>query len=234
MKSYLASEDLTIVVPFLRDGEPFLADTGSVTYQVRDQDGTLLDSGSLTVAATDTYATVVVAAADNAISTRFEKRTVIIKGTVGPQNFELREQYRLTEWLNYSATQADVRKFIGVGTGELPDDVIDLVDAYLKLEARTTEATLTAALASGTISEVKANDGIIAQSVLTLIPSLRQRISLKESDGPASAQREKIDLDRIGSRAADVLSEAITAISGRQVETQTLLVFGVTNDIFEA
>jgi len=234
MQTFLASEDITLIVPFRRDGEPFVADTGTTTYEVRGQDGTLLDSGSVTVGPADVAAAVEVPAASNAISTRFEKRTVIVRGLTGGRPFQARGQYRLTPWMNMSATNDDVRAFIGVGAGELPDTVIDLVDAFLQLEERTTQATLEAALASGTSLEIKANDGIVAQAVLNLIPSLHQRISLKESDGPASAQREKIDIAGLRRRASDVLSEAVTAVSGRTVAEQTLVAFAPTTTLFEA
>lgn len=235
MNTFEPDTDVLVSIPLVRDGEPFLPDTGSVTYTLRGHTGVLISSGAVTMDPASTFAKVTILAADNSITERFEKRTVVVNCTQAAQPYSFRKQYRLIAFLNHSVTKEDIRNFVGVEAGELPDSSVDIEAAYLAFEAMVGDQTiLSDALQAGDLSEQQANNGIIAQATLALLPALAHRISLQESDGPASAQRQSVDLARLEGRARAVISEAVGVLTNNTSPDLGLLGFATVDDIFEA
>lgn len=220
MKTYLAGEDIALQIPLRTyNGEPVVPDTGSVKLTVRDNTGTVvINKTAVTMAPASTEASVVVPAVNNAIGDgRFTMRTVVIDFTKTGRPMVSRETYRLTAWLNTTVTPDEVRAFIGVDAGELPNSVIDIVEAYLDVENDITEATLTAALGAADNKQIAANRMILAQAVLNQIPGLPLRLSQNESNGVFSAQRPKIDLIALELRAQAMYADAADLTAGRFV-----------------
>lgn len=210
MLTFVQGEAVTITVPFARDGEPFLADAGSVSWSLRDQNGILM-SGYLDqdpVEATDTFAIITVPSLANAVAVDriFEKRFVVVRGTRDAVPFQAQVAYRLAPWLNHTVTADAVRAFIGTDAGELPDAEIDLVAAYFTLAAGL--PSLADALASGTRSEQVANDALKGQAVLDVLPGLRQRMSKREEDGTMKVERFEIDFDKLAADATHLVAAA--------------------------
>lgn len=217
-----------IAVPLARDGEPFLADTGSVTWSLRRHDGTL-DPARTNVAFTnlsDTTLLIPVPLAANAIDSGrlFEKRTVVVRGLRGGQPFTATTQYRLAPWLNHSVTPDLVRAFIGTDLGELPDAEIDLVAAYYDLSTLIDADTLATALSSGTELEIRSNDAIKGLAVLRALPGVRQRMLKRAEDGTLKSERFTIDFDRLAADAAALVSRAVTEVGGVEAVDPVLFI----------
>lgn len=207
-----------IAVPLARDGEPFLADTGSVSWSLRLHDGTL-DPARTNVAFTnlsDTTLLILVPAVANALAVGrlFEKRTVVVRGLHGGQPFVATTQYRLAPWLNHSVTNDLVRAFIGTDAGELPDADIDLVAAYYDLATLVGVDTLATALSSGTELEIRANDAIKGIAVLRALPGVRQRMLKRAEDGTLKSERFAIDFDKLAADAAALVTRAGLEVGG--------------------
>lgn len=232
MKSILAGEAVTVAVPFTRDGEPFIPDVASVTYSLRGQDGTVMAGFSnvaVTTNNTTTKVFITIAAPETVTTLRYEKRTLIVKGTrSGGIAFQQTYHFRVTPWLTHTRTNDDVRAFIGVGPDELPDDTLDLVASYISLEAKLTQANLDAALLAGGLNEMLVNDALVAQAVLDVLPALKQRLLIMKADGPLKAQRDKIDLEQVRGRAFEKLSQALTAVGGGDPNMQDVLIQLIT------
>lgn len=218
MKTYLAGEDLSLQIPLRMGTEPVVPDANSVTFTVRDNTGqVLIDKEPVLMAAASTNAYVEVPAAENALGAgRFTTRSIIVNFTKTGRPQTARLSYRLTDWLNTTVTADDVRAFCGLDAGELPDSVIDLVEAYFDVENDVSEPILTAALGAADQTQVAANRMILARAVLLQIPGLALRVSQNESNGVFSAQRPKIDLTQLEARAQALYAESSTLTTSRE------------------
>lgn len=225
-----------IVVPFERDGEPFLPASGSVKWTLRDHEGSIVtgyNAKAETPAPTDTFVLLTVNAPETAIDPdrRFEKRTIILEANVGPLPWSRRIVFRLADFLNHSVDEGAVRSKIGVGVSELPDSDIDLWAAYMDVETAVTKDVLDAALASGSAAEDAANIAIRSRAVLAALPALSQRIFQKRSDGSINVTRNKLDIDAIRGAALDALNEALNTITGRQFTAIPMFAFASGTDV---
>jgi hypothetical protein len=233
VKAYLQGTDLTIAVPLTRDGEPFVADGNTVNWTLYGQSGQQMATGQLTDA-TDSTAFISITTADNSIveGRAFEKRTLVVSGTLNNEPFFIRQSYQLIPWINYTATADDVRAFIGVGPGELPDADIDLVSAYMDVVSYSSQDIVDAALVAGNDNEREANRAIVARAVLIALPSLQVRISKAESDGTIDVTRQDVDFAGLEDRAAQQLSRSLDIFSPRTVEVPATIIFTNRPDLF--
>ena len=227
MNTFLTGQDITVAVPLVRDGEPFVADGSTIHWSLRDHDGSEEVAATTLVGVTDSTAYIVVGSSHNALSggRKAEKRTLLVTGTVGTKPFLIQHVYRITEFLNLGVTESDVRAFLGVDNGELSDDHIDLVSAYLTLDGTIDLATELAG-----DNHRYAEQAIVAQAVLDLIPSLNQRISKVETDGTNSVTRFALDIADIEMRARAQLSHALTNLSAETPTTFAPVRFTVRTD----
>lgn len=209
MRTFHAGDAIMITVPLTRDGEPFVGDAG-MTWSLRDQDGLLMPAYTdQPIISTDSSVKITIPALANTISAPsvFEQRSLIIKGEVGGVPFQIIRVYRITPWLNIGVIEDDIRGFIGIDAGELPDQDIDIVAAYLKLAS--IYAGLPAALVSGTQDQQRANAAIKGQTVLDLLPSLPARVSKKADDGSAKVERFTIDFNQLALDAGRLVQDVI-------------------------
>jgi hypothetical protein len=218
MLQFTAAADITVKVAFTDDGEPFVPDSAGLAWYLRDQAGAAGSPTTLT-GVVDSFVDITVLAAANAIpgGKRFGKRFVCVTGTSNSQPFTIVVPYTLVPWINSIITADDVRSYLGVNPGELPDSAIDLVEAYFEVvDSVGDEPTVTAALASGTAIEKAANDAILMKAVMGVIPRLQLSLSQAESDGSLSVERlAKLDLASLYMLATLTYADAITAITLR-------------------
>lgn len=235
MQTFLAGEDIAVQLPLRSNGEPIIPDTGSVKFTLRDNAGqVLLSKQPVTMGAASTEASYVVPAIHNALgSGRFSMRTAIVEFTKSGRPLSVKLSYRLAPWFNTTVDADDVRAFIGVEHGELPDDVIDITDAYLAVEREVGQAALIAALAGADQIQIRANELILAKAVLAQLPGLPLRLSQNESNGVFSAQRPKIDLALLELRALALYGDALgTVVPVNDTDRTEFLVVAISPDPF--
>ncbi|MES0134506.1 hypothetical protein NKJ88_06020 [Mesorhizobium sp. M0016] len=237
MNDFLAGTDVTLMVMLTDAGTPLVPDAGSMTYTVRDQEGVAIPGLSgipITTGPTTFRVSVVVPAINNSIAAekRFEKRVVTFNYLVGGVGKQQSETYRLTAFLNHIVNGGQVRGFIGVQQHELPDEEIDLMVAYLKVEKVVGLVDLGTALASGTTLELAANEMIRMQAVLDVLPSLKQRIAQSETNGIKGFSRPAIrDFAEVEQKAKDRYADALAETTGRTTDaTHTLAVLTQDTD----
>jgi hypothetical protein len=232
VKTFVQGTNLTIAVPLQRDGEPFVADGASVSWALHGQDGTTVATG--TQAAPDSTVLLPIISGYNTLvgSHQFEKRFVVLNGTVGGLPFVIRFPYLLIVWNNVTATEDDVRTFIGIGPGELPNSEIDLAGAYMDVVSYTSQAIVDNALIAANESERAVNRAIVARAVLTAIPSMVARISKSESDGTIDVTRQDLDIPALQDQAAQQLSRNLDIFSPRLTAIPALVAFAARDDIF--
>lgn len=227
MSDFLTGTNITLMVMLSEDGNPLVPDSGSLTYTVRDHDG--LAFSDLTDVPVDTgpatfQVPIVIPAFNNAVGIdagrRFEKRTVTLSFLVNGVGKQQHVAYRLIAFLNHIVTPGQIRGFIGVQQHELPDEEIDLMVAFLKVEKVVGLTELATALASGTTIELSANDMIRMQAVLDVLPSLKQRVAQSETNGLKGFSRPVIrDFSEVEQKARDRYSDALTDTTGRTTDS---------------
>lgn len=229
----LAGKDVTIWVSFQVNGDPAIPDVGSVTYTLRDHLGVEMTGQTdvpVTTDATTTGVSITLPASANTITQSLERRTLVVNWTKGGAPQVIRIPYWLHNWLNHSVTPDQVRSFIGINRDELPDEEIDLVRAYFKVEDLLTKTVLENALSGDPRETQLAEDAILAQAVLDLSPSLKARTAQRLTDGTIGFDRPKIDdFDLVMSRAREMLEAAISELTGSSTDTP-IVIFGVRPD----
>lgn len=139
--------------------------------------------------------------------------------------------YRLTGFLNLGVTASDVRKYAGLTAGELPDADIDLVTAFFNVADLSSTETLELALAGDEKKERAANQAVLCQALLDVLPGLQLRIAKSETDGSLETERFDVDLDKLEKRAMRDLAKAVSTVSGATISTaDARLVFGQRTD----
>lgn len=231
MQTFLSGKDITIAVPLTRNGEPVVPDAQEISWEVRGHDGAVL-SGGLSNDQADSIALIPIDEADNELSGGrvLEKRTLIVTWEVAGATLTTQAVYQIHDFLNHTVTPQDVRSFIGIDSGELSDDEIDITGAFFDLAAVTTLASLSAGLAGNETAQRRANKGIIAQAVINLLPGLPQRLSKAESDGTSKVERFPIDFDKLGHRANAALETALNSLTSTATTGRTLIVLTERTD----
>jgi hypothetical protein len=233
---YLEGIANSVLVEFLNKKDFEIPDVGSVYYTLYDTSGVAI-AGHTNVAVTTTATTtrfvlaLLAAIFSIAVGKRFEKRTLVVRYTVSLKPRTIRQSFRIIPYLNHSVSADSIRAYIGINPHELPDQDIDIFNAYLKIEATATKTVLDAKLATGTTEELSANNAILYQSVLDVIPSLRLRIAQKETNGSVGFDRlAKLDLDKLEADTRNALADVLSTATGRQVESPVLGVFTLPVD----
>lgn len=234
MINFTAGENVSIVVPFTLDGEYVSPDANSVTYSLRDNAGALISTATdiaATLAAGATETVITLASTLNAKTLLTEKRTLVVKFAVNAHPQTVVVPYRLNDWLNIAVTAEDVRGHIGLTRAELPDDEVDLYNAFYLLEDLMGAGVMSTALASGTILAQFANDALIFKAAHDLIPSMPARVLRKEGSGTTSFERfSHFDFDALHDKIAAFLDEAMARISGQPSTFPSLVVAGNRTD----
>lgn len=214
MRTFEAGKDVTLPVSLTYNGQPAVPDIGTAVLSVTAPTGEILYTKDLTTGATDVVVVVTVPAEHNQISTAFSRRIVRISAERGGIPFDSVTMYRLVPTILYTVRPADVRAFLGINEGELPDEDVDLAAAHLNLEFEISRATMSAALVSGDVTEMRANEAILYRAALDIIPSLANRVAQEESDGALTFRRNtRKDFSELKKAAEDRLSAALAAIN---------------------
>jgi len=215
MRTFEAGKAVTLTVALTQqNGQPAVPDEGTAVLSVRAPDGTELRTETLTIGPADHLVTVTIEAIHNQITTPFSRRIVAVSGLCGGLPFETKVMYRLLPAILYTVQPEDVRRFIGINEGELPNEDVDLAAAMLALEFEVTRERLSTALVSGTQDELRANEAILYRTVLDIIPSLANRVALEESDGALTFRRHaRTDFSELRRTAEARLSAALATIN---------------------
>lgn len=234
---FLSGSDVSLNVVFENDTQTLVPDTGSVKLNLRSETGTLLITNqTVTVPSGENSVSVEIDAAHNTLATGqgYAKRTVHITFTVDGQLFNLFIPYRIIPWLNHSVDVRKVRAALGVNFNDLPDEAIDIVQAYYEAEALLAESsvTLNDQLTAGGTDEFYANEIILCLAALKALPSLRLGVSQKEENGAISFARfsQAVDWEALQESLAARLATAQETLTNITTTTSTLLVFTTRTD----
>ena len=213
----IAGSAATVRVDFTTSLGALVPDANSVSYQLYGTDGTPIGTSTSVTTSGDTGVTLTIPGSANAITTPrlFEKRTIVLYLTSGGTPYSFKSSYRLVPFLNYSCTAADVRAVIGADEDELTDEEVDLVSAYFLVQAQLTDPTqLATALASGTRTELLANEAIVGMAVCEMNSGLPPQMAQTRKDGTMSFTRFEINWKAVNIQARAMVARGLAAISG--------------------
>jgi hypothetical protein len=232
VKTFSADSDVSINVLFTQDGEPVVPDNGLITWELRGQSGEVLVPFTSMSDITDTQAQIPVQANRHAIAggRTFEKRTLTVRGSANNFPFEFRVAYTIVPFINMTATPEDVRTFIGIDSGELPDHDIDMLSAYVDVLQKVDPTVMATALAAGDENELSANRAIVAQAVLATLPALPAKVSKAVTDGGTDIERFDYNFDKLRADASLMLEKAVTILTTRISASRLMSAFGVRSD----
>lgn len=197
MQDFLSGQNVNLTFRYGDQKQPRIPTQTTVTYTVLDHSGNPI-SGLVDVALTTGIAefesTIVIPAINNSIggSKLFERRTILVHYVSGGKTYAQILTYRLVPVTNYYVSVLDVRGFLGINENELPNQDVDMYAAYIATANDFTKVILDAALQSGNINEVYANDCIAMQAVFAVIQSLKNRVAQSEKNGLVGFDRPVI------------------------------------------
>jgi hypothetical protein len=233
MQHVFAGQATSILIDFIVDDEFVMPDVGTVNYTVRDNTGNPV-VGHISVAVVTTTETttisVVIPAEVNTNALEFENRFMTVEFQVGGQSYQIQKIYRVINWINISAQRHQVREHLGISPQELPENEVDLIEAYYDVKEDLGSTDLDTILTAGSRLTFYANWMIIYKAALKALPSLQLRVLQSEkTDTLQRARLAKIDLDKLGRDTSAVYSNAKAIVTGVVTENPTLLL--VTTEI---
>lgn len=217
-----AGAGTVVAIRFVVDGEFIIPDASSLMLTIRDNAGAIISGYNgvgLSNATTPNY-TIPVLAAVNDIdpAVTFETRYVSVAFTYQGLPYTIKHTYRLTPFLPIQKVAEDVRQLIGATYTELPDEAIDLVEAYFKL-VTDVGTNFTTALVRSDRAVICANNMIALQAALTTLPGLQSRLMLTETSHNEIYKRHTIDFAVLEENLEQALAAELLAMTGIVMST---------------
>lgn len=225
----IAGSDLTYKVDFFAGGALVTPDPGSVYLTIRDNAGLGIAPyihQAQVVTGTQLDLTIPGLVNTPVVPGTLETRFVIVEFLYQGRPYAVRQTYRLTPFIPFSADEATVRKHLGMMPEELEDFEIDLYQAYYELLTRVT--ALGTILQSGAVSALRANDALAIQAALLIITSLVARYAQRTASADSEFTRAtKFDPEQLvadlQARLDDLVNE-LTAADPTAVTSPALFI----------
>lgn len=198
------------------------APTGSIAWALYSLDDTEITSGTVVPGPGAVSAEIVVAAAYNQLSAgtlrNLRRLEWTYDSTIGAFEYTIEGRVPLP------VSPRGAREKIGVTPQELPDDDIDLINAYWQMQRL---ADISSYEGIETADAHRIADGIEALAALAVLDTLQVRIAQTESSGTNEFQRFKIDWEKLRAQLRGQVDAAVetaapagtTAVGGFLIAT---------------
>lgn len=219
MRYVHAGEAIPYTIDFMVNGDYVVPDEDSVSYTIRDASGAPIPGHSGVAVVTDGQSdsvTIEIPAEVNTKTKDREPRYVHVRYTVAGRAYTLTGSYVLIDFLNFVVEPSDVRNWLGVTPGELPDKDIDLVKAYyaVKNDSSFANVDLPSLLAEGDEVAFAVNEAIRMQAAMQVLPSLENRIAQMERADQMAFQRGRLDIAGLRRRTASEYARLVQTVTG--------------------
>lgn len=224
-------EDFIYAFDFKVGNKFVFPDEGVFSYKVRSIDGTVLlqgeeeldpifdSDGEVSKTVYPNFGSITIPAEDNALENPyFDSRIVEISYMYDGKPQLIKDSYRITDFYYFTAKPKDVRDYLGLNVGELPDEDIDLNDIYFQLVQKL-GSKFTEALNTSGIPSIRANRLIVLKGVVQVLPSARLRVNQEENDGSSKFLRylNKIDWDGLLANALAEIEDLENNLTGEEI-----------------
>lgn len=225
MQQTVVGAPYTLSFAFIKDGEYVVPDEGSVVYYLYGNDGTQLHTAAVPTDNTTDHIQIPIDASYNTITggRTFEQRTVRVKYALNGNILFLEDWYYVTQPLNYRITWRDVVTTLGIKEGEILEQEVDLVQAFFKIADLVTPSVLAAALSSGTIKQINANEAIKITAALDLATVIELKAFSKFGNELSYTRFATIDFEMLRDNLEGKLTEAISIITDTVFTSYDLL-----------
>ncbi len=186
----------SIQIPFIADGTPVIPDNGTVTVSVLGHTGAAF-SGWDNAAQAGPYSTQITLSLTSDIfnlggGSSYEARFIKVNFAVNSKIYHSLTTLRVAPWVPLQVVESDVRQLIGAEERELPNGYVDIYSAYQELVAEY-GADFSTALASTTVSSLRANQAVAVKAALACIAAIPMRLLQSESTEYSEWVRSKLD-----------------------------------------
>lgn len=230
----LNGDELSYPVRFLVEGDYVVPDADSVKVTLRGQTGNVISGWNrkaIDHEAKSAIKVVIDGSANTTTGGQREKRTVIVEFEVDGVAFKRTSHYFLTDYLNITATPADVRRVFGVEPTELPDSMVSVEEAYYDLiRIYNDKTTLDTALGDSDKMQM-ANQLIVAAAANRVLQSLQTRLYKIEASDQESFTRFDVDFPAMAAKVAAMGTEAADAVFDRSEVSPPLLIKVTPTDV---
>lgn len=239
----LSGEDFTLKLTFKdRLGVAVLPDTGSVRLTVRDHAGVALTSfDNLLLVVTGNQYELTIPGSDNTlgVGNQLENRHIRVTYLVNGQAMQIKDSYKLCQFLPFAVVENDVRALLGLTYEELPDTDIDLYSAYFTLDDYLTTVKLTTTplkdyLVAGTVKSIKANQLVAVQAAIDILPSIPQRIAdTQKTENAEFTRNQKVDPYSLSKQLEGMkadLTNALLTVDPNAFTTPTIFAVSTPTD----
>lgn len=232
MRYYRANGPVGIGLTFEFEGEPVVPEESSVSYTLRDAAGTVvanLEDVPLDVESTDHH--LVLPAEAASVSSPPEGRYLEVMWLKGVDLQTINIAYWLTNFVPLTVEARDVRNELGLSHTELPDDDIDLIQAYEELKGEY-GTEFSSALTGGGLLALQANQMVALKAALNTAGSLRMRaLQSARSDDTAFSRFSDTEVEKVvQALKARLLEIKAAVISSTSSTPPTLQVFSTPTD----
>lgn len=188
---------------------------GDLDYTLYNQDGDEVFSASVPISTGQVSYLVEIAGINNILSKpMFEQMKLEWSYTTATQAVNESMTYTIVARIPFPATKDGVRNMLGVDSGELRDEEIDLLAAYMTFQANFLDpSVLTPHEDAGTLVSYRVTQAIEAVAALTVFPTLQIRLPKKYDSGTSSYERwTTIDWALLYSGIAQRISDALILV----------------------
>lgn len=237
MRYAYKNEDFLYTVDFKINGNFVVPDDNVYSYKLRDQAGDILISQEVDLnRVSPSYDTktgevvpldraeIVIPAGLNTVSEGALFNTLIVEVSFRCEGKPciITGSYRVIPFIYFNATVEDVRNYYGLNSGELPDEAVDLNEAYFKC-VKKLGSKFTDCLKSGDIGSIRANRLITLYGVVQVFSSVRLRVNQEENDGSSKFLRylNKINWDAFLEGVQSEIEELEANLSGEEPVSYT-------------
>lgn len=228
MKCFVG-KSMPILLEYVVDGEFVIPSAAWATLY--GNDGAELLSAPLAPASTQETFEIGAQYATILDGLDFENRFLWVTFTSGGSSHDLNISYQVVPFLPMTATAATVRASLGLDMLELPDDAVDVYDAYLQLRSEY-GASITTALTSGTAQAFAANRAISIKAALLIVNSIEFRAAVEVKAEDSSFKRQgDFSVDALRIRLGNQLGRELDIILGETTDSQTSFILTNPTDV---
>lgn len=224
----ISGRDTSVTFDILVDGELVVPDQGTVTYTIRNYAGDAVSGHENQPVVTDGSTTTVKIVVPAAVCTKtqdYDSFSVELLYEHDSHPYSQVKSFVIAPWVNFHTTPAEVRALMGSSSIEVPEDDIDLYQAYLDVDDDLGDGvTLLSVLNGGTAKTRSAGQAIALRAALNLVPTLQMRaLMILQADTQRAQRFENVDFPALEQSLRTRYANMLSKVAGTTLTTRTFL-----------
>lgn len=217
--------DYSLFIEFKPNSELVVPDADSVELTLTKNDGSAItDFDGISVTTDEDTTSVVVSIPANRNTATFdvEVRTAKVTYEVDGKPYKDYYFYTLLPYVDIPVSKDAVRLVLGITVDELEDDQIDLVKAFVDVDAALGDTSLSGVIEAGTSKVWSCLEAVKLRAALNLIPVLQLIAAQSQSADNVEVRRfEEVDFPSLRRKLVGDYSTALRGITGASATIPT-------------